>query len=103
MPPELHPELIAGRALPGPPAAIVPTPTEIVRPAIEDVEISELEEENEEEVIVFRPGMTLSDMERAAITATLRDLKGNRRRAAAALGMGERTLYRKIKEYEIPL
>ena len=40
-------------------------------------------------------------MERAAIEASLRDTRGNRRRAAEQLGIGERTLYRKLKEYEI--
>jgi DNA-binding NtrC family response regulator len=59
--------------------------------------------EDEESVVVYRPGMTLADMERAAITAALQQVGGNRRKAAEMLGMGERTLYRKIKEYDIPL
>jgi DNA-binding NtrC family response regulator len=50
--------------------------------------------------IVFRPGMTIQEMERAAIEAALREVDGNRRRAAEMLGIGERTLYRKLKEYE---
>jgi DNA-binding NtrC family response regulator len=54
-------------------------------------------------VVVYRPGMTLEDLEREAITAALADVKGNRRKAAEALGIGERTLYRKIKQYDIPL
>jgi DNA-binding NtrC family response regulator len=45
----------------------------------------------------------MEDMERAAITAALKEVAGNRRKAADMLGMGERTLYRKIKQYEIPL
>jgi DNA-binding NtrC family response regulator len=57
----------------------------------------------EHEVVVFRPGMTLADLERNAITAALREVAGNRRRAAEMLGMGERTLYRKIKEYGLQL
>ncbi|HEX2203562.1 MAG TPA: sigma-54 dependent transcriptional regulator [Longimicrobium sp.] len=52
-------------------------------------------------VIVFRPGMTMQDLERQAIGAALREARGNRRRAAEMLGIGERTLYRKLKEYEI--
>jgi DNA-binding NtrC family response regulator len=61
------------------------------------------EEEDLEGVIVYRPGMTLQELEREAIAAALAEVKGNRRKAAAALGIGERTLYRKIKEYGIPL
>jgi len=57
----------------------------------------------DEGVVVYRPGMTLRDIEQAVITAALTEVRGNRRRAAEILGMGERTLYRKIKEYEIPL
>jgi DNA-binding NtrC family response regulator len=33
------------------------------------------------------------------VTSALRAAGGNRRRAAARLGISERTLYRKIKEY----
>ena len=51
--------------------------------------------------VVYRPGMTMADVERAAIEAALRDSKGNRRRAAEVLGIGERTLYRKLKEYAL--
>jgi DNA-binding NtrC family response regulator len=45
--------------------------------------------------------MTMADVERAAIEAALRESNGNRRRAAERLGIGERTLYRKIKSYEL--
>ncbi|HET7600115.1 MAG TPA: sigma-54 dependent transcriptional regulator [Gemmatimonadales bacterium] len=51
--------------------------------------------------VVYRPGMTMADVERAAIEAALRDSSGNRRRAAEVLGIGERTLYRKIKAYRL--
>jgi DNA-binding NtrC family response regulator len=51
--------------------------------------------------VVYRPGMTMADVERAAIQAALRETKGNRRKAAEILGIGERTLYRKLKEYAI--
>jgi len=42
---------------------------------------------------------TLSQMERSAIQEALRASGGNRRKAAQALGISERTLYRKINEY----
>lgn len=42
---------------------------------------------------------TLNDVERQLITDTLRQCGGKRKAAAAQMGMSERTLYRKIKEY----
>ncbi len=51
-------------------------------------------------VINLGPGTTMAEIERAAITAALRDSAGNRRKAADRLGIGERTLYRKLREYE---
>ncbi|HEX2188068.1 MAG TPA: helix-turn-helix domain-containing protein, partial [Longimicrobiaceae bacterium] len=61
----------------------------------------EPEPEEERGTVVFRPGMTMQDLEREAISAALREASGNRRRAAEMLDIGERTLYRKIKEYGI--
>jgi DNA-binding NtrC family response regulator len=43
----------------------------------------------------------MEDLEREAIGAALREARGNRRRAAEMLGIGERTLYRKLKEYHL--
>jgi DNA-binding NtrC family response regulator len=51
--------------------------------------------------VLYRRGMTMADVERAAIEAALRETKGNRRKAAELLGIGERTLYRKLKEYAL--
>jgi transcriptional regulator with PAS, ATPase and Fis domain len=51
--------------------------------------------------VVYRTGMTMADVEKAAIDAALREHRGNRRRAAEVLGIGERTLYRKIKAYHL--
>jgi DNA-binding NtrC family response regulator len=44
---------------------------------------------------------SLSDMERKLIINTLNSFNGNRKKTAQALGIGERTLYRKLKEYHI--
>jgi DNA-binding NtrC family response regulator len=52
---------------------------------------------------VIRPGMSMADVERAAIEVALRDTRGNRRRAAEMLQIGERTLYRKLREYQLPV
>ena len=54
-----------------------------------------------EQAVVYRSGMTMAEVERAAIEAALREYRGNRRRAAEVLGIGERTLYRKIKAYHL--
>jgi DNA-binding NtrC family response regulator len=62
--------------------------------------MSEVERDGEQPV-VYRAGMTMADVERATIEAALREYKGNRRRAAEILGIGERTLYRKIKAYHL--
>jgi len=51
-------------------------------------------------VITLGPGMTMAEIERVAIQAALRDSGGNRRKAAEILGIGERTLYRKLREYD---
>jgi two-component system, NtrC family, response regulator HydG len=44
-------------------------------------------------------GRTVEEVEREQIRATLEAVGGNRGRAARMLGIGERTLYRKIKQY----
>ncbi|HPF62480.1 MAG TPA: sigma-54 dependent transcriptional regulator [Gemmatimonadales bacterium] len=62
---------------------------------------AEVEEEPEPPPVVWREGMTMADVERATIEAALERLGGNRRRAAQELAIGERTLYRKLKEYGI--
>jgi DNA-binding NtrC family response regulator len=51
--------------------------------------------------VTLRPGMTMAEIERAAIEAALRDTRGNRRKAAEVLDIGERTLYRKLRDYGI--
>ncbi len=46
-------------------------------------------------------GKSLADLEEKFIAETLEFTGGNREEAARMLGIGERTLYRKIKEYEL--
>ena len=45
--------------------------------------------------------VSLDELEKKAIEETLAKTKGNRERTAKVLGIGERTLYRKIKEYNL--
>ncbi|MFN8570768.1 MAG: sigma-54 dependent transcriptional regulator [Gemmatimonadaceae bacterium] len=54
-------------------------------------------------VVTVRPGMSMAEIERAVIEAALRETRGNRRKAAELLQIGERTLYRKLREYQLPL
>jgi DNA-binding NtrC family response regulator len=53
----------------------------------------------EEPVEIRPPAASIADAERRAIEAALLETGGRRREAARRLGIGERTLYRKIKEY----
>ncbi len=46
-------------------------------------------------------GKSLEEIEQLFITETLRLTGGNREEAAKMLGIGQRTLYRKIKAYEL--
>jgi DNA-binding NtrC family response regulator len=45
--------------------------------------------------------VSLNELEKKAIVDTLTRTEGNREKAAKILGIGERTLYRKIKEYNL--
>jgi len=45
--------------------------------------------------------VSLDELEKKAIEETLAKTKGNREKTAKVLGIGERTLYRKIKEYNL--
>jgi DNA-binding NtrC family response regulator len=47
-------------------------------------------------------GLTLQELEREYIAATLRRTEGNVKAAAEALGIDRSTLYEKVKRYEIP-
>jgi DNA-binding NtrC family response regulator len=96
---ELSPHAVVGRVGPGGPAS---AGIEIGAYSPGDGEPAEAYEEaagRDRGVIVFEPGMTIEDMERQAIQAALAEVGGNRRKAADMLGIGERTLYRKISKY----
>jgi two-component system response regulator HydG len=46
-------------------------------------------------------GKSMADVEALFIAETLKVTSGNREEAASMLGIGERTLYRKLKQYEL--
>jgi two-component system response regulator HydG len=48
-----------------------------------------------------RSATTMDEMERALIEKVLAETKGNRKEAARRLGIGERTLYRKLGKYKL--
>jgi DNA-binding NtrC family response regulator len=73
---------------------------EVPESALTPINVDTSEDSSPAEVL-YRPGMTMAEVERAAISAALRECQGNRRQAAARLGIGERTLYRKIKEFKL--
>jgi DNA-binding NtrC family response regulator len=81
----------------------IPGGVEIASITAQAAEFDDAEDDDieDEKIVVFRPGKTMSDLEREAIIAALGEVGGNRRKAAEMLGIGERTLYRKLKEYEI--
>ena len=47
------------------------------------------------------PGSTMEEMEEALIRQVLQETGGNRRETARRLGIGERTLYRKLAKYDL--
>ena len=50
---------------------------------------------------VFPQGVSLDEAEKQLIKSTLALTKGNREEAAKILKIGERTLYRKLKKYDL--
>jgi DNA-binding NtrC family response regulator len=48
------------------------------------------------------PGMTLQEMEKQLIVATIQRTGGNIKESASILGIDRSTMYEKIKRYEIP-
>jgi DNA-binding NtrC family response regulator len=72
----------------------------VPRAEVGEISVTPIDEPEPAEV-VYRPGMTMAEVEKTAIAAALKEFRGNRRRAAEQLGIGERTLYRKIKAYNL--
>jgi DNA-binding NtrC family response regulator len=52
--------------------------------------------------IVIEESLSLVEKEKELIAKALKKHRGRRRNAAKELGISERTLYRKIKDYKIP-
>ena len=65
--------------------------------SLDDLKDAQLRAINEDAV----GEITMSEIEREVIERFLSQFKGNRRKTAKALDISERTLYRKIKEYDL--
>ena len=57
--------------------------------------------EPEDKAVAVSIGSTLADAERELIRATLIQTEGNRAKTARILGIGRKTLYRKIEDYRL--
>lgn len=55
--------------------------------------------DEEQPAVIFSHGMSLRDIEKSVILETLKRQKFNRTRTARVLGIGIRTLQRKLKHY----
>jgi DNA-binding NtrC family response regulator len=89
----------SNQTAPSNPALFLPPPDSLAsehedKENIEDAGIYALNEETVGEI-------SLEELEHEMIERSLEKFKGNRRKTAQALNISERTLYRKIKEYEI--
>jgi DNA-binding NtrC family response regulator len=73
------------------PTAINPTPVQPVLLSKTDIQ----------EPIAVDESLNIMDMEKELIIKALNKHKGKRKDAAVDLGISERTLYRKLKEYDI--
>ncbi len=76
---------------------------EPVRPEVEVESHIQVKEHKIEEPQVVDENLSLADKEKELIIKALKKHNGKRKPAAQELGISERTLYRKIKEYDIKI
>ena len=63
--------------------------------------INNIRDEQKYEIEILDENLNIFDMEKSLIIKALKKYNGKRKNAADELGLSERTLYRKIKEYDI--
>ncbi|HPU84952.1 MAG TPA: sigma-54 dependent transcriptional regulator [Candidatus Latescibacteria bacterium] len=90
---------VAGRSWPSTSLPPQEASSPASKPHVVDIEVSE--EDTPSGEAAHARTLTLRDLERDAIRQALVATKGNRREAARSLGIGERTLYRKLREYNL--
>ncbi len=71
-------------------------------PELKEADFAFLERDCGQKGWVAHPGISLQQMEKQLITATIRYTGGNIKEAASVLGIDRSTLYEKIKRYQIP-
>jgi DNA-binding NtrC family response regulator len=76
----------------------LPATTETARTSVQPILIDQADNYSDNTV---EENLSLADKEKELIEKALKKHKGKRKDAALDLGISERTLYRKIKEYEM--
>ncbi|BBB32960.1 two-component system, NtrC family, response regulator [Thermotomaculum hydrothermale] len=74
-------------------------PEEIIEKSTYKTEIKQQHIPDLEDSVIIKLGEPLEEIEKRVILKTLRKFKGNKTHTAKALGIGLRTLHRKLKEY----
>jgi transcriptional regulator with PAS, ATPase and Fis domain len=82
-------------------SVLVAVPGEVIRP--EDLPMSIRQSTSSQAPMELLPGTKLEEMERELIRRTLEHTGGNRTHSASLLGIGVRTLQRKIRAYGITI
>jgi transcriptional regulator with PAS, ATPase and Fis domain len=78
-------------------------PSVVYNKKMDDGKVVETEVYNVDEPVSEKNMLTLDEVEKDLIIRALKKFDGKRSMAAKSLGLSERTLYRKIKEYELDL
>ena len=76
-------------------------PSEVIRGSRSQPHPLPVEPANQPSQIVTAPGVQLADIERAHVIRALQDAAGNKAKAARALGIHRRKLYRMIERHNI--
>lgn len=83
------------------PATVLPSPATYVQPAAATSVLMPHTHDEIHEHEEVEESLNIMDKEKELILKALKKHKGKRKDAAADLGISERTLYRKLKEYDI--
>ena len=104
---ELKQIITSGKSLtsndkPANPALFLPTSNDENNNKLNKVQFSSVEDASISGLKEAAVGeMTMDELEKEAIEKYLKKFKNNRKKTAKALNISERTLYRKIKEYDV--